>query len=134
MQTGGVRGWILRAPYEKCEVQTQSIAGTYAGNVDRRSNGQRLETRTYRLIVNPDASTGKVLIYNPNGTLRSDLVLTGKMTDNSKFEGTTTVINAPPGYIPDRVRLGFSPDRATVQWYHNDGNTEGSGTLSRTGK
>jgi hypothetical protein len=100
MQTGGVRGWILRAPYEKCEVQTQSIAGTYAGNVDRRSNGQRLETRTYRLIVNPDASTGKVLIYNPNGTLRSDLVLTGKMTDNSKFEGTTTVINARPATFP----------------------------------
>jgi hypothetical protein len=26
MQTGGVKGWILRAPYEKCQVQQKSCA------------------------------------------------------------------------------------------------------------
>ena len=30
-QTGGVKGWILRAPYEKCEVRTESINGKWSG-------------------------------------------------------------------------------------------------------
>ncbi len=96
--------------------------------------GDPLEGRTYRLTMNPDMNTGKVLIYNPDGTLRSEIGLIGKMRDNSTFEGTTTVINAPPGYKPDRIRLVSSPDRASVKWYHNDGTVEGSGTLSRSGK
>jgi len=30
-QTGGGKGWILRAPYEKCEVRTESINGKWSG-------------------------------------------------------------------------------------------------------
>jgi hypothetical protein len=29
-QTGEVKGWILRAPYEKCEVRTESINGKWS--------------------------------------------------------------------------------------------------------
>jgi hypothetical protein len=110
-----------------------NAAGTYAGKVDRRYvHGEHLEGRAYRLTMSPDMNTGKVLIYNPDGTLRSEIRLIGKMSDNSTFEGTTTVINAPPDYKPDHVRLVFSRDRRSVEWYHNDATVEGSGTLSRS--
>jgi hypothetical protein len=38
-QTGGVKGWILRAPYEKCEVRTESIrvADGLGADIRRRS-------------------------------------------------------------------------------------------------
>jgi uncharacterized protein (DUF736 family) len=137
-----LQGGAWTAPAERSgTVLAQNVdapamtAGIYAGKVDRRSlRGERAEARTYRLTMNPDMNTGKVLIYNPDGTLRSEIGLIGKMRDDGSFEGTTTVIDGPPNYKPDHVRLVFSPDRASVEWYHNDGTMEGSGTLSRSGK
>ena len=113
-------------------VQTAAaIAGTYAGRVDRRTvNGEARATRTYRLTMNPDMNTGKVLIYDLDGNLLNEIALVGKMTDGERFDGQTIVINASPNYIPDNVRLVFSPDRSSVRWYHNDGTLEGTGTLS----
>jgi hypothetical protein len=109
-----------------------ALAGSYAGEVERRYiNGAPQATRTYRLTMNPDMNTGKVLIYDPDGKLRNEIGLVGKMTEPQTFEGTTTVINASPNYRPDKVRLVFSSDGDSVQWYHNDGTLEGSGTLSR---
>jgi hypothetical protein len=110
-----------------------NIAGTYSGRVDRRSvRGEPQATRTYRLTMNPDTNTGKLFIHDLDGTLRSEIGLVGKMIDDRTFEGTTTVIDASPNYRPDHVRLVFSPDRGSVEWYHNDGTIEGSGTLSRS--
>ncbi|TMJ28594.1 MAG: hypothetical protein E6G88_12050 [Alphaproteobacteria bacterium] len=108
-----------------------TIAGTYAGKVDRRYiNGEPQATRTYRLTMNPDMNTAKVLIYDLEGKLLNEIGLVGKMTDDRTLEGKTTVINSSPNYKPDNVRLVFSPDRSSVEWYHNDGTLEGSGTLS----
>jgi hypothetical protein len=109
-----------------------TIPGTYAGKVDRRYiTGEPQATRSYRLTMNPDMNTAKVLIYDVEGKLLNEIGLVGKMTDDRTFEGKTTVINASPNYKPDNVRLVFSPDRSSVEWYHNDGTLEGSGTLSR---
>jgi hypothetical protein len=109
-----------------------AIPGTYAGEVDRRYiSGDPQATRTYRLTMNPDMNTGKVLIYDLDGKLRNEIGLVGKMIDERTFEGKTTVINASPNYKPDNVRLVFSPDGSSVQWYHNDGTLEGAGTLPR---
>ena len=108
-----------------------TIAGTYGGKVDRRYiNGEPQATRTYRLTMNPDMNTAKVLIYDLEGKLLNEIGLVGKMTDDRTLEGKTTVINSSPNYKPDNVRLVFSPDRSSVEWYHNDGTLEGSGTLS----
>jgi hypothetical protein len=107
-----------------------ALAGTYAGEVERHYIGRASQaTRTYRLTMNPDMNTGKVLIYDPDGGLRNEIGLVGKITEAGTFEGTTTVINASPNYKPDKVRLVFSSDGASVQWYHNDGTIEGAGTL-----
>jgi len=107
--------------------------GTYAGKVDRRFlGGEPQATRTYRLTLNPDMNTGKVLIYDFDGKLLNEIGLVGKMTDDRTFEGRTTVINVSPGYKPDNVRLVFSSDHSSVDWYHNDGTIEGSGTLSHS--
>ncbi len=109
------------------------MPGTYAGKVDRRFlGGEPQATRTYRLTLNPDMNTGKVLIYDFDGKLLNEIGLVGKMTDDRTFEGRTTVINASPGYKPDNVRLVFSSDHSSVDWYHNDGTIEGSGTLSHS--
>jgi hypothetical protein len=108
-----------------------TIPGTYAGKVDRRYiTGEPQATRSYRLTMNPDMNTAKVLIYDVEGKLLNEIGLVGKMTDDRTFEGKTTVINASPNYKPDNVRLVFSPDRSSVEWYHDDGTLEGSGTLS----
>jgi hypothetical protein len=108
-----------------------TIPGTYAGKVDRRYiNGEPQATRTYRLTMNPDMNTAKVLIYDLEGKLLNEIGLIGKMTDDRTFEGKTTVINASPNYKLDNVRPVFSSDRSSVEWYHNDGTLEGSGTLS----
>jgi hypothetical protein len=109
------------------------IPGTYAGKVDRqRIGGGPQATRTYRLTMNLDMNTGKVLIYDLDGKLLNEIGLVGKMTDDRTFEGKTMAINASPTYRPDNIRLVFSPDRGSVEWYHNDGSLEGSGTLSRS--
>jgi len=76
-------------------------------------------------------NTGKLLIYELDGKLLFEIGVAGKMINGSVFEGKTTVINAPSTYIPDDIRLVFSADHKTLQWYHNDGKLEGSGTLSR---
>jgi hypothetical protein len=108
-----------------------TFPGTYAGKVDRRYiNGEPQATRTYRLTMNPDMNTGKVLIYDLEGKLLNEIGLVGKMIDDRTFEGKTTVINASANYKPDNVHLVFSSDGSSVEWYHNDGTLEGSGTLS----
>ena len=85
-----------------------TIAGTYAGKVDRRYiNGEPQATRTYRLTMNPDMNTAKVLIYDLEGKLLNEIGLVGKMTDDRTLEGKTTVINSSPNYKPDNVRLVF---------------------------
>jgi hypothetical protein len=109
------------------------ISGTYAGKVDRqRVGGEPRAARAYRLTMNPDMNTGKVLIYDLDGKLLNEIGLVGKMTDDRTFEGKTMVINASPTYKPDNVRLVFAPDRGSVAWYHNDGSLEGAGMLSRS--
>jgi hypothetical protein len=124
-----------RSPAPRIAQTTAAPAGladTYAGEVERRYiGGTSQATRTYRLTMNPDMNTGKVLIYDADGELRNEIGLVGKITEAGIFEGTTTVINASPNYKPDNIRLVFSSDGASVQWYHNDGTIEGSGTLSR---
>ena len=107
------------------------IPGTYAGRIERRYiNGKAQATRTYRLTMNPDMNTGKVLIYDLEGKLLNEIGLIGKMTDEHTFEGRATVINAASDYKPDDVRLVFSSDRSSIEWHHDDGSLEGSGTLS----
>jgi len=119
------------APGTRVVQMPATVAGTYAGNVDRRTlNGEARATRTYRLTMNPDMNTGKVLIYDLDGRLLNEIALVGKMTDGGKFEGQTIVIKAAPNYKPDNVRLVFSPDRTSVHWYHDDGALEGTGLLS----
>jgi hypothetical protein len=120
--------WIVTAQ----NVAPLKIPGTYSGKVERRYiKGEQQATRTYRLTMNSDMNTGKVLIYELDGKLLYEIGLVGKMINTSTFEGKTTVINATPTYKPDDIRLIFSSDRKSVQWYHNDGTLEGSGTLSR---
>jgi|GEM_PF-5407467 len=106
-----------------------TIPGIYAGKVDRRYiNGEPQATRTYRLTMNPDMNTAKVLIYDLEGKLRNEIGLVGKMIDDRTFEGKTTAIKAAANYRPDNVHPVFSSDRSSVEWYH--GTLEGSGTLS----
>jgi hypothetical protein len=106
-------------------------SGTYAGKVERITDGQPAETRTYSVNLNADQNTGKVLIYNVDGSLRSSLGIVGKFADARTFRGKTTAINATPGYIPDIVTLVFSADWNSVKWHHDDGRTKGDGKLSR---
>ena len=106
-------------------------SGTYSGKVERFTDGKPAETRTYSVTMNADQNTGKVLIYNVDGSLRSNLGIVGKFIDARTFRGETTVINATPGYIPDKVTLVFSADRNSVVWHHDDGRTKGNGKLSR---
>ena len=130
---GAVAPGTIRAGPLAAQNATASttIPGTYAGKVDRRYiNGEPQATRTYRLTMNPDMDTGKVLIYDLEGKLLNEIGLVGKMIDDRTFEGKTTVINASANYKPDNVHLVFSSDRSSVEWYHNDGTLEGSGTLS----
>ena len=71
-----------------------------------------------------------LLIYDLEGKLLNEIGLVGKMTDDRTLEGKTTVINSSPNYKPDNVRLVFSSDRSSIEWHHDDGSLEGSGTLS----
>ncbi|MEX2127467.1 MAG: hypothetical protein WD871_04410 [Xanthobacteraceae bacterium] len=109
------------------------IFGIYEGNVARRlvKGGDR-ETRIYRLTLNPDMNTGKVFVFELERKLRNEMGFVVKRTGDLTYEGETRPIKATPGYIPDRIRLIFSKDGLSVRWYHNDGATEGSGTLTRT--
>jgi hypothetical protein len=106
-------------------------SGTYSGKVARFTDGKPAETRTYSVTMNADLNTGKVLIYNVDSSLRSSLGLVGKFTDAKTFRGETTVINAPSGYVPDKVTLVFSADWNSAAWHHDDGRTKGDGKLSR---
>jgi hypothetical protein len=106
-------------------------SGTYSGKVERFSEGKPAETRTYSVNLNADRNTGKILIYNVDGSLRSSLGIVGKFVNDRTFQGKTTVINAPQGYIPDAVTLVFSTNWNSVVWHHDDGSTKGDGKLSR---
>ncbi len=107
------------------------LAGSYEGEVKRRFiGGEARTTRIYRLTMNPDLNTGKVLIFE-NGQLINELGFIVKRTADLKYGGKTQPINARPGYIADNITLAFSRDGKSVRWYHNDGASEGSGTLTR---
>jgi hypothetical protein len=58
----------------------------------------------------------------------------GQMTDSQTFVGKTkpTVAGTSATYIPDNITLRFAPDNKSLQWHHEDGRMEGSGTLSRS--
>lgn len=107
------------------------LAGTYQGEVKRRFiGGEARTTRVYRLTMNPDLNTGKVLIFE-DGQLINELGFVVKRTADLVYQGKTQPINARPGYIPDDISLKFSRDGKSVGWYHNDNTSEGSGTLTR---
>jgi hypothetical protein len=108
------------------------ISGTYEGDVARRfvKGGDR-ETRIYRLTMNPDMNTGKVFVFEADRKLRNEMGFVVKRAGDLTYEGETRPIKTTPGYIPDRIKLIFSKDSLSVRWYHNDGTTEGSGTLTR---
>jgi len=107
------------------------LAGTYQGEVKRRIiGGEARATRVYRMTLNPDLNTGKVLIFE-DGQLVNELGFVVKQTADLTYQGKTQPINARPGYIPDDISLKFSRDGKSVGWYHNDNTSEGSGTLTR---
>lgn len=109
-----------------------ALASTYEGQVKRVFlDGRQRETRIYRLTFNPDLSTGKVLIYELDRTLRNELGFVVKRSAALTYKGETVPINTPPGYNPDHITLIFSADGKTVAWSHNDGKTKGWGTLAR---
>jgi hypothetical protein len=69
--TGAVRSSDLLVAQNTAA--SAAIPGTYAGEVDRRYiSGDPQATRTYRLTMNPDMNTGKVLIYELDGKLRNE--------------------------------------------------------------
>lgn len=109
-----------------------NLAGTYEGKVARRfvKGGER-ETRLYRVTMNADLNTGKVLVYELEGKLRNELAFVVKRVSGTTFAGETVPINATPGYRPDKIKLMFARDGAWLNWSHSDGATEGSGTLRR---
>lgn len=109
-----------------------NLAGTYEGKVARRfvKGGER-ETRLFRVTMNPDLNTGKVLVYELEGKLRNELAFVVKRASGTTFTGETVPINATPGYRPDRIKLMFARDGSWLNWSHTDGATEGSGTLRK---
>lgn len=108
------------------------IAGTYEGKVARRIvKGPERETRLFRVTMNPDLNTGKVLVFELEGKLRNELAFVVKRVSGTTYEGETFPINATPGYRPDKIKLMFARDGAWLNWFHSDGTTEGSGTLRR---
>jgi hypothetical protein len=108
------------------------LAGTYEGRVERRFvKGPPRETRLYRVTMNPDLNTGKVLVFEDDGKVRNELGFVVRKVRDLYYEGQTQPINAVPGYVPDKIRIMFAPDGKSAGWYHSDGTTEGSGMLFR---
>jgi hypothetical protein len=109
-----------------------SIAGTYSGRVESQNiSGVKQSTRMYRLTIESDMSTGRVIVSDAAGQRLFDIALVGRMIDDRTFEGKTSVVNASRPYKPDTVQLIFSLDKQTVEWRQTDGVTEGVGILSR---
>ena len=107
------------------------ISGIYSGKVNRsRINGAAEATRTYRVRLNDDLSTGTIDVYELNGQFVAHLGFAGVL-NGAVFIGKTVVLNAPANYIPDNIRLTIAADHRSLEWYHNDGTMQGSGTLSR---
>ena len=122
------------APDAIAQGRQSQVAGTYEGKVTRRYvKGAPRETRLYRVTFNPDRNTGKVLVYEleGEGKLRNELGFVVKETGSRKYEGETHPIQTVTGYNPDRIRMIFSRDGRTLDWFHSDGGTEGSGILTR---
>ena len=113
--------------------QGTQVVGTYEGNVARRLvRGETRETRIYRLTMNDDQNTGKVWVFELEGRkLRNEMGFVVRRMADLTYEGETRPIKTTPGYIPDKIKLTFARDGRSVTWYHNDGTTEGSGTLQR---
>jgi hypothetical protein len=112
-------------------VRQLPVSGLYKGQVNRGSvSGQTTAARIYRVRLNDDKTTGTIDVYELNGQLVAHLGFAGEL-DGDTFVGKTVVLNAPADYIPDDLRLVFSPDHRSLRWYHNDGRMQGSGVLSR---
>jgi uncharacterized caspase-like protein len=111
-----------------------SLVGVYSGSVARTNlkTHRKDETRVYQVTLDPDAKGGKLVIKGRNFTWEMSFV--GQMTDNQTFVGKTrpTVAGTSANYIPDNITLRFAPDNKSLQWHHEDGRMEGSGTLSRS--
>jgi uncharacterized caspase-like protein len=108
--------------------------GTYSGSVIRTNlkTHRKDETRTYQVTFDPDTKGGKLIIKGRNFTWEMGFI--GQMTDSQTFVGKTkpTVAGTAANYIPDNITLRFAPDNKSLQWHHDDGRMEGSGTLSRS--
>jgi hypothetical protein len=124
--TGGNRGVVLART-----VRQLPVSGIYKGQVNRSSvAGETAATRNYRVRLNADEATGWIDVYELNGQFVAHLSFAGEL-DGDTFVGKTVVLNAPADYIPDDIRLVFSPDHHSLRWSHNDGRMQGSGVLTR---
>jgi uncharacterized caspase-like protein len=108
--------------------------GVYSGSVIRTNlkTHRKDETRVYQVTFDPDNKGGKLVIKGRNFTWEMGFI--GQMTDSQTFVGKTkpTVAGTSANYIPDNITLRFAPDNKSLQWHHDDGRMEGSGTLSRS--
>jgi hypothetical protein len=108
------------------------LAGVYSGKVFRSTvSGQQEETRIYTVRLNADLTTGTIDVTHLDGQAIAHLGFAGQFTGGDVFIGKTVIINAPPDYIPDNIRITFNRGNRTANWYHNDGRMQGSGTLRR---
>ena len=58
-QTGGVKGWILRAPYEKCQVRAESINGRWTGSGHQSPVGAS-GLANYAIVMTIEGSSGSI--------------------------------------------------------------------------
>ncbi|HML07321.1 MAG TPA: hypothetical protein VK430_04235 [Xanthobacteraceae bacterium] len=108
------------------------LAGVYSGKVFRSTvSGKQEETRIYTVRLNDDLTTGTIDVSHLDGRAIAHLGFAGQFSDGGVFIGKTVVLNAPPDYIADNIRITFNPDHRSASWYHNDGRMQGSGTLAR---
>lgn len=112
--------------------ENSSLAGVYSGKVFRSTvGGKQEETRIYTVRLNDDLTTGTIDVAHLDGKAIAHLGFAGQFSGGNVFIGKTVIINAPPDYIPDNIRITFNPGNRTANWYHNDGRMQGSGTLRR---
>ena len=110
---------------------TLPIPGVYSGPVKRSliAGGERA-TRTYRVRLNDDLTTGTIDVYELDGKFVAHLGFAGVLSGLT-FDGKTVVLNAASNYIPDNIHMEIAANHRSLTWYHNDGTMQGSGTLKR---